>query len=114
VWLCCSSTNHQTHYQPTNQPTNPNPATSVDACEFVSGEHTPRNILIRAVRLRSPVSNAQRARLWREYVGLKAALGVTPRLEELLAEAGRLEGLTGPEGPAAGGQRRRQGGRGKR
>ncbi|GBG00559.1 hypothetical protein Rsub_13349 [Raphidocelis subcapitata] len=71
----------------------------VDACEFVSGEHTPRNLLIRAVRRRGRRPAAARAAAWREYCALQAALGgAAPRLERLLWEDGLL--------PEAGGGRK--------
>jgi len=62
------------------------------AIEFVSPEHTPRNVLIRAER----TSGAGAARALAEYDRLKAYWGVTPHLETLLGEqleaarAGRL------------------------
>lgn len=60
-----------------------------DVVEFVSTEHTPRNLLIRAVKQqqRQPPEAAQWAA---EYVALKRYWGVTPHLERLLAEQGQL------------------------
>jgi hypothetical protein len=78
-------------------PCPPSPAPSVDVCEFVSGEHTPRNLLIRAARGRPPAP-AARARVWQEYAALKSALGVAPHLEKLMAADGLL-----PESGTAGG-----------
>lgn len=52
------------------------------AIEFVSPEHTPRNVLIRAEK----VSSTQAARALREYVRLKSYWGVTPYLDTLLRE----------------------------
>lgn len=50
--------------------------------EFVDLEHTPKNLLIRAVRRPS----RDRARSLRDYRALKAALGIDPALERLLGE----------------------------
>lgn len=71
---------------PRSSPAHPRLPPSVDICEFVSGEHTPRNLLIRAVRLRTPPSLSQRRNMWREYCALKDYLRVTPHLEKLLGE----------------------------
>jgi SAM-dependent methyltransferase len=54
----------------------------VDVIEFVSTEHTAKNVMIRAVRAPS-ARRAERAR--REYAQLAAAWGVEPALERLLA-----------------------------
>lgn len=52
----------------------------VDVMEFVGGEHTPRNTLIRAIR-----TNALAAReLWEEYDGMVQTWGVEPFLAEEL------------------------------
>lgn len=53
----------------------------VDVVEFVDSTHTPRNVLLRAVRTGAPAS----PELEREYADLVAAWGVRPRLEALLA-----------------------------
>ncbi len=54
---------------------------SIQLLEFIEMEHTPKNILIRAVRTgRHP----EHARLLREYLAFKAAWGVEPYLESLL------------------------------
>jgi len=52
----------------------------VDVTEFVDSVHTPRNVLLRAVRTGTPPTEAQRA----EYATLTAAWGVTPALGTLL------------------------------
>jgi hypothetical protein len=54
----------------------------VQLVEFVPFEHTPKNVLIRAVR--RPRSN--RAKAYRAYLELKDALGIEPTLERLLAD----------------------------
>ena len=59
--------------------------------EFTSTEHTPRNLLLRAVRVAgsSPSNRLEpsSAKLLREYDDLKLELGgVTPHLEVLVAE----------------------------
>jgi SAM-dependent methyltransferase len=61
---------------------------ATDVIEFVSTEHTPRNLLIRAVRSRRPDSQAA----VREYEEMKAYWGVEPYLERLL-EPGALSGM---------------------
>ena len=53
-----------------------------DVVEFVSSDHTGRNLLIRAVRRGKPGDAAA----LREYEDLKAFWGVTPYLEKLLGE----------------------------
>ncbi len=61
-----------------------------DVVEFVSTEHTPRNLLIRAVRIPpGSRSRAVDAHLWDEYDAFKHVWGgnaVTPHLEELLRD----------------------------
>jgi hypothetical protein len=74
-----------------------------DVVEFVSAEHTARNLLIRAVKKRSSGQTTtaaaatlqgrkqqqqqqQQAKLVAEYVALKHMWGVTPHLEELLQD----------------------------
>lgn len=52
--------------------------------EFVSTEHTPRNLLIRAVRRRTPLAPAEAADLARQYRQLRDAWGVAPHLERLI------------------------------
>lgn len=54
-----------------------------EVVEFVSSEHTARNLMIRAVR----TGRAPDARHLREYHHLKAFWGVTPYLERLLGPA---------------------------
>jgi hypothetical protein len=51
-----------------------------DVVEFVGTEHTPRNLMIRAVR----GSATGTEQFVREYDELKRFLGVTPYIEELL------------------------------
>ena len=53
----------------------------VDVVEFVGGEHTPRNVMIRAVRTGAPAPSQGVA----EYLALTTQWGVTPALERLLA-----------------------------
>lgn len=60
--------------------------------EFVSTEHTPRNLLLRAV-LQPPgarLSGSGLRRAAAEYVALTRAWRVAPHLEGLLQQAGRL------------------------
>jgi hypothetical protein len=54
-----------------------------EVVEFVSSEHTARNLMIRAIRTRGDVD----ARHLREYQQLKEFWGVTPYLERLLGTA---------------------------
>jgi SAM-dependent methyltransferase len=54
----------------------------VQLVEFVELEHTPKNVLIRAVRGR----RGDRGRLARQYLGFKQALGIEPYLERALAD----------------------------
>ena len=51
-----------------------------DVVEFVAVEHTPKNLMIRAVLMDTPPPLA----LVNEYIALKTYWGVTPYLEELL------------------------------
>jgi SAM-dependent methyltransferase len=53
-----------------------------DVVEFVSPEHTDKNLMIRAVRRRQK----DKARFVQEYLDLKTYWGVTPYLETLLGE----------------------------
>ena len=57
----------------------------VDVVEFVESAHTPRNTLLRAVRVPGRSSNDTEAA--RDYVDLLAAWGVRPRLGQLLDHA---------------------------
>ena len=61
----------------------------VDVVEFVESAHTPRNTLLRAVRMRSRASHRATSDVEtaaaREYDDLLAAWGVRPRLGELLS-----------------------------
>lgn len=54
-----------------------------DVVEFVGTEHTPRNLMIRAVRTETPGD----VRFVREYEELKRFLGVTPYLEGILDQS---------------------------
>lgn len=70
-----------------------------DAVEFVSSEHTDRNLLLRAVRRRvepEEASGRPEQRMFREYEALKQFWNVTPYLETLL----RREGLWKWDAPA--------------
>jgi SAM-dependent methyltransferase len=53
-----------------------------DVVEFVSAEHTDKNLMIRAVKRTQP----DKARYIQEYLDLKKYWGVTPYLETLLGE----------------------------
>ncbi|HEY1408102.1 MAG TPA: hypothetical protein VF434_04125, partial [Promineifilum sp.] len=53
-----------------------------DVVEFVAADHTPKNLMIRGIR----TDSAATAALAREYMAMKSFWGVTPYLEELLAE----------------------------
>jgi SAM-dependent methyltransferase len=53
-----------------------------DVVEFVSTEHTDKNLMIRAVRR----TQREKARYMQEYLDLKTYWGVTPYLETLLGE----------------------------
>ncbi len=53
----------------------------VDLVEFVDAEHTPKNLMIRALR----GETASDSRAAEEYAALKAFWGVTPHLETLLS-----------------------------
>jgi SAM-dependent methyltransferase len=53
----------------------------VEVVEFVESQHTPRNLLLRAVRTEAPPTSEQE----REYADLVSAWSVTPRLAHLLA-----------------------------
>ena len=52
----------------------------VDVMEFVGGEHTPRNTLIRAIRTNAPASRES----WEEYDNMVRTWGVEPFLAEEL------------------------------
>lgn len=55
----------------------------VTVLELVASEHTPKNLLIRAVRQAHPRDPAEPAREYREFA---RALGIEPALERLLAD----------------------------
>ena len=61
----------------------------VDVVEFVDSAHTPRNVLLRAVRTGAPPTAEQVA----QYVELTAAWQLRPALERLLA--GEVAGVLG-------------------
>ena len=56
----------------------------VQVVEFVPLEHTPKNVLLRAVRTARPARD--RARLAGEYRAFADALGIEPSLERLLGD----------------------------
>ncbi|MGH2601476.1 MAG: SAM-dependent methyltransferase, partial [Dehalococcoidia bacterium] len=60
-----------------------------DIVQFVSSEHTAKNLMIRAAR----AGRVADPRVVEEYVRLKEFLGVTPFLERLLGP--EIEGLLG-------------------
>jgi hypothetical protein len=68
----------------------------VDVTEWIGGEHTPRNTMIKAVRTNQRATRA----LWAEYDALVEDWGVTPRLAEMLApelEEARAEAMRAEE-----------------
>ena len=75
----------------------------VDVVEWIGGEHTPRNTMIRAVR-----TNARAApELWREYDEMRELWGVTPWLAEALEPelaSAREEAMRDPVPVAADGE----------
>jgi SAM-dependent methyltransferase len=64
-----------------------------DVVQFVSSEHTARNLMIRAARAGRVADRS----VVEDYVGLKGFLGVTPYLERLLAA--EMQGLLAPVQP---------------
>jgi len=54
----------------------------VDVMEFVGGEHTPRNTLIRAIKTNAPASRAY----WEEFDEICETWGVVPFLADALRE----------------------------
>ena len=67
----------------------------VDVVEWIGGEHTPRNTMIRAVRTNSKAA----PELWTEYDEMVATWGVTPWLAEALQPelaAAREEAMNDP------------------
>ena len=75
----------------------------VDVVEWIGGEHTPRNTMIRAVR-----TDARAApELWREYDEMRELWGVTPWLAEALEPelaSAREEAMRDPVPVAADGE----------
>ena len=74
-----------------------------EVVEFVATEHTPRNLMIRAVR----TAPAGQPELVRAYRAMKTFWGVTPFLEELLSAEIEIEAISGkrksaPNAPAEG------------
>lgn len=55
-----------------------------DVVEFVSTEHTPRNLLIRAVKKPKVLSAGEAAEIAQQYKQLRDAWKVQPQLEKLL------------------------------
>jgi hypothetical protein len=55
-----------------------------DVIEFISAEHTDKNLMIRAVK--RDYTGKDRARYIQEYLGLKRFWSVTPYIETLLGE----------------------------
>jgi SAM-dependent methyltransferase len=67
-----------------------------DVVEFVGTEHTPRNLMIRAVKTEPPGDG----RFVREYDELKRFLGVTPYLDSLVHPGGHAGGGPDRQPPA--------------
>jgi hypothetical protein len=68
----------------------------VQVVEFVELEHTPKNVLLRAVRLDRPRSVRDRTRLAVEYRAFADALGIEPTLERLLRDVIESPALESP------------------
>jgi hypothetical protein len=60
----------------------------VQVVEFVPLEHTPKNVLLRAVRRSRSRTSQARSRLAAEYRAFADALSIEPALERLLREGG--------------------------
>ena len=56
----------------------------VTVCELIDPDETPKNLLIRAVKRRKTVSEAQKNAMILEYRAATEFLGVSPKLAELL------------------------------
>lgn len=67
-----------------------------DVVQFVASEHTPKNLMIRAIKTGTPANPKYTA----EYQRLKEFWGVTPHLETLLGE--QLRKIVKPAEPLAG------------
>ena len=57
---------------------------AVTAIELVDPDETPKNVLIRAIKRKKPLSKARRDELQGQYDDALALLGVTPKMNELL------------------------------
>jgi hypothetical protein len=66
---------------------------SADIIEFIATEHTPKNLMIRALQSSSPGNS----KFIQEYNQLKAFWGVTPYLETVLGS--ELTSMTGVVAP---------------
>ncbi len=53
--------------------------------EFISTEHTQRNLLVRAVRQQQRPTDAQLSALMSEYTAMREYWGGSPALESMLA-----------------------------
>jgi len=56
----------------------------VDVVQFVESQHTPRNTMLRAVRLADARTDQERTAEMARYVALRDSWGVTPALESML------------------------------
>lgn len=61
----------------------------VDVVQFVESQHTPRNTMLRAVRVTNGRTDQERAVETARYVALRDSWGVTPVLESMLESPGR-------------------------
>ena len=57
---------------------------SVTAIELVDPDETPKNVLIRAIKRKKPMSKSRRDEIQKQYDEALALLSVTPKLGELL------------------------------
>jgi SAM-dependent methyltransferase len=58
----------------------------VQMLEFVDPEHTPKNLLIRAVRSEQQVQQGLSMKKWEQYEQFRQFLSISPSLEQMLAE----------------------------